>query len=58
MSLPKNNVQKKLKIAAAWHEKQAEYFLPFGPSNALTKFHSETARAIRAAILEIGGMKK
>ena len=40
----------KLHIVIAWHEKQAEYFAPFGPKNELTKFHGGAAKAITKAV--------
>jgi len=40
----------KLNVVIAWHEKQADYFAPFGPKNELTKFHRGAAKAITAAV--------
>jgi hypothetical protein len=33
-----------------WHKKQADYYLPFGPDNEITKFHSAAAKAIEDSI--------
>jgi hypothetical protein len=40
----------KLNTVIAWHEKQAEYFSPFGANNELTKFHAGAAEAIKKAV--------